>query len=203
LRKTQSNRGTLKRFRDSAPARQRPPPSASMPRASQGRARLPKARAPEHLEVIPAPRVKPVAHRACARRSVRRLLLCAHSYRGSPSYVALTLRCPSRRGLGAALHLLVSYLRGAHPSITRARHRRTPLAPPPPCRASTRSPGRATVQAPPLGPTGVGTGAYCPGCAAPSPERKLQRPPPAAPPRTLAAGHPAPNQRTNQARVSP
>jgi hypothetical protein len=37
--------------------------------------------------------------------------LCTRSYRGSPPFVALTLKCSSRRGLGAAPHLPVAYLR--------------------------------------------------------------------------------------------
>jgi hypothetical protein len=110
-----------------------------------------------------------------ARRSVRRFLLCAHSYRSSPPYEALMPGRPSWRGLGDALHLLAAYLRGAAPSLARARCRRTPLAPLPPSRAPTSSRGRATVPVPPLAPAGVDRAARLRAPAGSSPEQGLPR----------------------------
>jgi hypothetical protein len=104
------------------------------PAPSQGTLRIPEA-----LKVH-GPRVAPTraAGRATDGPSVhpRRFPLFTCSYRGSPPYVALMPRCPSRRGRGAAPHLPVAYLRVAPFSSRATGH---PPAPPRPSRPSTHS----------------------------------------------------------------
>jgi hypothetical protein len=133
-------------------------------------ARHPRPRLPQDVHVLRCLVLRGIPYALhLARRSVRRFLLCAHSYQGSPPYEALTPRASFTarpRGRATPPHRL---FKGG--TLPRACTPRTSLAPPSPSRAPTSSRGRATVPVPPLAPAGVDRAARSRAPAGSSPEQ--------------------------------